>query len=313
MNAFAIEVGEILSSVFKNNLSSNILPDGKMYFNIAERLLENTFKNNYDLIVRYGADVQKILNQQAKIGLKVKVPEFNKDRLMGIVNRVSSEPSYDEIQWILDDPVVNFSQSIVDDLIRTNVEFHAKAGLNPQIIRKASGHCCDWCQKLVGSWTYKDEPKDVYHRHAHCRCTVDYIPTEGKKKQNVWTKKWNSEAELDKIEVRKTLNLSNIYIPKSISAKAKNIYVKYEYPVRGESSIKEGSTIRFVNIIAGKGVRRKIDDIELLMKKYPESKRNSWQKMTGIAELSDDRIAEVHWYQSENIGKVEFKVKRWIK
>lgn len=312
VNAISIEIGEILSSVFKDNISADVLPDGKMYFNIAERILGSTFKKNYDIITTYGKDVQDLLNEQAKIRLKPKIPKFNQDRMMGIVNRLSSESSYDDISWILDDPVVTFSQSIVDDLIKENVEFHARSGLNPQIVRKASGHCCDWCQKLVGSWTYKDEPKNVYHRHGNCRCTVDYIPQRGKK-QNVWNKKWNSEVELDKIEARKTLNLSSVDIPKSISAKARNIYVKYEYPVRGESSIKEGSSIRFVNIIAGKGVNRKIDDIERLIREYPGGKRNSWQKMTGIAELSDNRIAEVHWYQSEHVGKVEFKVKRWIK
>lgn len=37
-NGFAIETGETLSAAFQKNLSSSILPDGKLYYNIADRL-----------------------------------------------------------------------------------------------------------------------------------------------------------------------------------------------------------------------------------------------------------------------------------
>ena len=35
---FAIKTGEILSGVFDQTLSSAVLPDGRMYYNIAERV-----------------------------------------------------------------------------------------------------------------------------------------------------------------------------------------------------------------------------------------------------------------------------------
>jgi hypothetical protein len=50
VNEFAIEVGETLSKVLSDNIYSEILPDQKMYYNIAQRILEPTLKNNYDLI-----------------------------------------------------------------------------------------------------------------------------------------------------------------------------------------------------------------------------------------------------------------------
>ena len=42
VNEFAIETGRILTIVFANDLSSNVLPDGKMYFNIANRIIPDT-------------------------------------------------------------------------------------------------------------------------------------------------------------------------------------------------------------------------------------------------------------------------------
>lgn len=101
-------------------------------------------------------------------------------------------------------------------------------------------------------------------------------------------------------------------IPKSLSAKAREIYAKHDYPVKGESLIKAGSFITNVHVIAGKGVIRNIDDIKRLTKQYPGTPSKTWQKVTGIVDLSNGKKAEVHWYQAPNIGKVEFKVKRWL-
>ena len=182
-NEFAIEVGKILAKAFESNLSSDVLPDGKMYYNIAKRIIEPTMANNYSLITDVTNQIQKTLNDAAGIGIKPIAPTLNEDRIEGIINRVSSEEVFDDIKWILKEPIVVFSQSIVDDAIRENAEFQYKAGLNPKIIRKSTGKCCKWCELLVGTYNYPDVPKDVYRRHDHCRCKVDYIA--GKVKKNV--------------------------------------------------------------------------------------------------------------------------------
>ena len=205
-NEFAIELGNILARAYKNNLSSNVLPDGKMYYNIAKSILNPTLENNYNLITNVTNQIQKSLNHAAGIGIKPIKPKLNQDRIDGIINRVSSEDVFDDAAWILDEPVKNFSQSIVDDSIRVNSEFHAKAGLQPVITRKLMGGCCDWCRELAGTYPYPDVPKDIYRRHQRCRCTVDYIPQNGKI-QNVHTKKWLSAEEKEKFEFRKTIGL----------------------------------------------------------------------------------------------------------
>ena len=191
-NEFAIEIGEILSKALGASISADKLPNGKMYYNIAQRLLTDVLGRNHEIVSGYASDVQKNLNDKAKIGLKVQVPELNKDRIAGIVNRFSSEDNFEDVSWLLDEPIVNFTQSIIDDSIRKNAEFHHKAGLQPEIIRKSYSHCCEWCQEVQGNYKYPRVPKDVYRRHRHCRCIVDYDPKSGKT-QNVWTKKWSKE------------------------------------------------------------------------------------------------------------------------
>lgn len=197
-NTFALSLGDILSKAYGDNLSSDVLPDGKMYYNIAKRIIEPTMKNNYDLISDATADIQTLLNANANIGIKAIKPELNQDRIDGIINRVSSADHFDNISWILQDPIQTYSQSIVDDSIKTNAEFHSKSGMKPKIVRRLAGNCCDWCRSLAGSYSYPDVPKDVYRRHNNCRCTVEYHPGDGKV-QDVHTKQW---LDRDKINER---------------------------------------------------------------------------------------------------------------
>lgn len=138
-------------------------------------------KNNYDIITKYVADVQTNLNKVAELGIKAIPPDMNvEDKVQGIVNRVSGESSYDDIQWILQEPVKTFGRNVVDASISANVNFQGKAGLTPKIVRKATGSCCKWCMALAGTYTYPDVPKDVYRRHDNCKCVVNYDPGKGK-------------------------------------------------------------------------------------------------------------------------------------
>ena len=79
--SFAIEVGEILSKALGASISADKLPDGKMYYNITQRLLTDVLGRNHELVSGYTSDVQKNLNDEAKIGMKVQVPELNQDRI----------------------------------------------------------------------------------------------------------------------------------------------------------------------------------------------------------------------------------------
>ena len=61
-NEFAIAVGVILSGVLGKIITADVLPDGKMYYNIANRIMNPTMSKNHELISSYTADVQTELN-----------------------------------------------------------------------------------------------------------------------------------------------------------------------------------------------------------------------------------------------------------
>lgn len=208
-HAFAIKAGEILAQAFGENLSSALLPDGKLYYNIAKSVVDPLLKGNYDLVTDVCAQVQKRLNRNAGIGMNAIKPELNQDRIDGILNRVSSEPIFDDVAWILGEPVVNFTQSVVDDSVKSNADFQYRAGLDPKITRISAGKCCKWCSALVGTYDYDDvydTGNDVFRRHENCRCLVLFKPGDGSG-QNVHSKKWTDPEETAKIETRKQIGL----------------------------------------------------------------------------------------------------------
>lgn len=210
-NEVAQEIGKILAQSYSDNLSSDILPDGKMYYNIASRVLDPTLRGAYEMVADNAAIVQQTVNEAAGIGIKTIRAQIQQDNIDGIVNRISSEEYFDDVKWILDAPVRNLVQKAMDDTVQKNADFHAKAGLRPKIIRRSSGHCCEWCNQVAGTYVYPDVPKDVFRRHDNCDCIVEYYPGDGKK-QNVWTKEWKYEKESDKIEERKAREKNELAI-----------------------------------------------------------------------------------------------------
>ncbi len=205
-NDYAIELGEILASVFNDKITSELLPEGRMYYNIAERILNDTLKGNHALISQHSTEVQSILNKQAGLKIKGLSPELNQDRIDGIIERLAIETDFEQIKWILNEPIINFNQAIIDDTVKVNTAFQYELGLNPKVKRTVVGNCCDWCRVVEGEHEYPNVPEDVYKRHRYCRCKVTYIPGDGKR-QNVWNKKWVDPEKKTKIEARKKIGL----------------------------------------------------------------------------------------------------------
>lgn len=174
---FAEEVGNIQAKVFKRNISSAILPEGKMFYNIADRVINGTLRNDYELVASYSREAQTAINRSAKISLKAKAAEMNLDRLRGFTERLSGGEEFDAIAWILDEPVKVFSLSVVDDTIKKNAEFQASAGIVSTVTRIAVNGCCAWCDDLAGTYSAPFDPS-IFARHDNCRCQIDY---QGKK------------------------------------------------------------------------------------------------------------------------------------
>lgn len=230
---FATEVGSILADVFRECIHSDILPDGRMYYNIASRIIPPMLENNFDITAEMAKEIQQILNRSAGLGIKAVSPELNQDKVDRIVDIVSGAEKYDEISYMLKDPIINFTQCIVDDAVRANADFQEKAGLSPKIVRTSSGKCCEWCDKLDGVYDYekvRDTGNDVFRRHRNCICLVELVVD--KRMQNAHTKQWAQKEDINR-RIQNSLSdgkVLNQYTREQAEELEKKLKIKYMKP-----------------------------------------------------------------------------------
>lgn len=198
---YAERLGEHLSKALTSNLTAETLPDGKLYYNIAKRTVTPALQTNYELTNEVAADIQKIIDKDAGIGLGSVKADFPEERVQGLIDMMTKEgiSLEDALAW-LEEPIINNSEAFFDDYVDANATFRNDVGLKATITREVAFNCCDWCAELAGTYDYDKAPPDIYKRHKYCRCIVTY--KNERKAQNVWTKRqWESSPE--QIEERK--------------------------------------------------------------------------------------------------------------
>ena len=204
----SIRIGKALTEALKENLPE-ALTDGKLYRAVAEVVLEQPMKTAGRDVAKIAAAIQKQLNEKAGIGMNAIVPEMNQDQIDGIITGICNADSYEAGKSTMFAQVENALEGYVDDFVRENADFQYKAGLSPTIERKATGKCCEWCERLAGSYPYEDvsdRGNDVFRRHKFCHCMILYNPGNGsKRRQNVSTKRWTEIKEPAKMEERQNL------------------------------------------------------------------------------------------------------------
>ena len=196
---YAERLGENLSKALVNNLTQDALPNGTLYYNIAQRTIIPNLQTNYKLINEAAEMIQKSLDKKDNIGLGVVKADFPKERISGLIDKMTAEDvEYDRaVKWLAE-PIVNNSEAFADDFVEANASFRQSAGLRAKVTRIAAANCCKWCSDMEGTYDYDNRPDDIFRRHENCRCVVTY--QSEKISQNVWTKRtWKtSEQELER-------------------------------------------------------------------------------------------------------------------
>ena len=127
-----------------------------------------------------------------------------------------------------------------------------------------------------------------------------------------------AEMETSALKKRQTIDLDDderIFLPdevlpRSIGARWSN----YEI-LLGDGTVahfQEGSKLHHIEVIAGKGKKRKIDEIDGLVLTYGGNP-DDWVKVKafGTIEKPNGEVEEIeiHWYQEPTVGKVKLKEK----
>ena len=197
---FSKECGAALSEAIAKNVTPDRLPDGQLYYNIADTILRATLKDNYDLVNMVAQAAQEQTDSKLNIHLAPQQALFPEDRIHKIINGAADQTAdSDTIKRRLDAPVRNVTESFYDDFVEENAEFRDEAGLKTYLVRQTNGKCCDWCASLAGRYLYEDAPEEVFAKHDNCTCTVEYITD--KYRENVHTKKRYALTPVERMRI----------------------------------------------------------------------------------------------------------------
>lgn len=190
ISTFSVLIGQTVSSAVEKRVTPEALPNGTLYFNIAQTVLQGILKDSHELINLAASSVQERLDAQQGLHIRAVKPEYPEERvksIAGAASTASMNANGEKEQRRLTSPVENVVQSFYSDYVRENADLRSKAGLNAYIVRRTSGKCCAWCADLAGRYRYEDAPPDVYARHDNCTCTVDFVTNNYR--QDVWSKR----------------------------------------------------------------------------------------------------------------------------
>lgn len=170
----SIRIAECLGKVLKRHA-----PETSVYDWDLDDLLPKSLGLDHRMVTAACELIQEQMNKDAGLGIKPKLPEFDYDRVYGLIKELEDHAdNFADIEKAFYDQLVNFSQSITDYAIRDNMQLMAKAGIKTQVIRQSEFRACPWCRNLAGTYDYakvKDTGNEVWRRHENCRCVIDFV------------------------------------------------------------------------------------------------------------------------------------------
>lgn len=180
-----------------------------------QEVYDRLIREAHSIITMASETAQTNLNNAARIGLKPLTKKYPKSAV-GTVGKRLGILDPEILAKVGNDAISTLLMQMVDDNVRYNADFQAKAGLQPLIVRVWSGRYpshdtkhTDWCKDLAGVYEYGTEPPEVYARHEGCRCTVEYYPNAAAKGNitalakgdvDVYAELWNTN--MDTLEKR---------------------------------------------------------------------------------------------------------------
>lgn len=173
VHSFSNKVGDALAEAF-GSITAEELPEGTMFFNIADRVMRPPIKEAYNMVSDVADEVQTLSNKKAGLGVKSIRPPIEEDRVKGLIDAVTSA-EFKTTEHFLDYPVQCLVDHFADRHMEKNAEFLDNSGVYTEVIRIAEATCCDWCSDRAGTYeSYSDaQDNEAFARHDGCRCTVE--------------------------------------------------------------------------------------------------------------------------------------------
>ena len=173
ISGYTNKVGKALSRAFLDEITVEALPDGILYYNIAQKVIVPPIKEAWVMVSDVADEMQAVSNTAAGIGIKPIRPPIQKERLDGLIELIINGDFAENIHH-LNEPVRNIVDHFGDYHTEKNTEFLSNSGVDIYITRIAETTACEWCREREGTYRGYDEAyaNQVFERHEGCRCEV---------------------------------------------------------------------------------------------------------------------------------------------
>lgn len=173
---YAERVSDVLIETLENAKLSGYVPDELFVKDLLRPLLNRDF-----MLCKDACEIaQDTLNKELKIGLKAIAP-----RSKTAIDHIET------IAYMSDNPIDavkqgigTFGHKIVNDSVKRNADFQARAGMKIYIervnndvgLRAGTKYAepCKYCDTWAGTFEYPNIPAEVWGFHDGCKCEATY-------------------------------------------------------------------------------------------------------------------------------------------
>jgi hypothetical protein len=174
INQYSHKVGKALANAFTSEITSDILPDGTFYYNIAQKTMIPPLKEAHKMVSDVADEMQAVTNRKIGIGLKPIRPPIEMDRVDGLIDLLT-DGFFEDNAHFLDEPIKNLVDHFGDHHVEKNAEFMDNTGVGVVVIRTSSSAACKWCGERAGVYDGYSEAQEneAFSRHEGCRCELE--------------------------------------------------------------------------------------------------------------------------------------------
>ena len=179
-------LGRHASDALREVLTPEALPDGRVYWNIAERTIKPMLEKVYATENAVQTASQLLLDKKNGINIAISKGIDPTDRINEVLNFAVNSTTGEQISNALNDPVKTTALDFLDDFKKANAEIRNGLGFKQTVVREYDGvglangrRPCNWCIGRAGTWTYQEAiDHGVFERHTGCGCTIEVISSD---------------------------------------------------------------------------------------------------------------------------------------
>lgn len=174
INQYSHKVGKALANAFTSEITPDILPDGTLYYNIAQKTMIPPLKEAHKMVSDVADEIQTVNNRKIGIRLKPIRPPIEMDRVDGLIDLLT-DGLFEDNAHFLDEPIKNLVDHFGDHHVEQNAEFMDNTGVGVVVVRTAESTSCEWCGDRAGVYDGYSEAQEneAFARHEGCRCELE--------------------------------------------------------------------------------------------------------------------------------------------